>query len=116
GSDDLHFLWSHQPVDTNSSYIFPLTSGTYSVAVTDSLTLQTESTSFQVNLISIPTPIIVLVNDTLMVQTGYTYQWYLNGNLISGANDYFYLPTVNGDYSVEIINGICTNTSNIFSY
>lgn len=33
--------------------------------------------------------------------TGFTYNWYLDGNQIVGANSSSYMPTVNGMYSVE---------------
>lgn len=36
-------------------------------------------------------------------QSGATYQWYLNGNIISGATDSVYTFTQNGVYSVEVI-------------
>jgi hypothetical protein len=41
--------------------------------------------------------------DTLISVPGYfSYQWFINGNLINGATDYFYVATQNGDYSVQV--------------
>ncbi len=40
---------------------------------------------------------------------GYTYQWYLDGAIITGATDYYYEASVAGDYTVEITLG--TNVS-----
>jgi len=46
-------------------------------------------------------PEIIQNNDTLSVfQTYFTYQWYLNGNIIIGATDYFYVAQASGDYNV----------------
>lgn len=45
---------------------------------------------------------------TLSVQSGFkSYQWYLNGSVISGANDYYLElnETDIGEYSVEILTG-----------
>ena len=45
--------------------------------------------------------------------TGVGYQWYLNNNLIAGANNINYTPTITGDYTVEVIfsNGCPTLSS-----
>jgi PKD repeat protein len=44
---------------------------------------------------------IIQSGDTLFANPGaVVYQWYLNGNLIPGATDYFYVSSVTGDYNV----------------
>ena len=55
--------------------------------------------------------------DTLIANAGATsYQWYFNGNIISGATDYFYVAQAGGDYNVVAtdING-CEVEAAIFS-
>ena len=49
--------------------------------------------------------------------TGVGYQWYLNNNLIAGANNINYTPTITGDYTVEVIfsNG-CPTLSSPYSF
>jgi len=40
-------------------------------------------------------------DDTLFAIAGASsYQWYFNGNIISGATDYFYVAPLSGDYNV----------------
>lgn len=50
-------------------------------------------------------------------ETGTNYQWYLNGNAISGANNVNYTATQNGDYTVEVsfANG-CPTVSAPYTY
>ena len=44
--------------------------------------------------------------------TGYTYQWTLNGNNITGATDTFYYATTSGSYRVVVSDGSNNATSN----
>ncbi|MBL1280035.1 MAG: T9SS type A sorting domain-containing protein [Fluviicola sp.] len=61
-------------------------------------------------------PMIYTVNVGLTTGSYTTYQWYLNGAVISGASSQNYTPTVNGDYTVEVTdaNG-CSMISSIFN-
>jgi len=58
-------------------------------------------------------PLIRINGDTLNIYNGVSYQWYLNGNIISGAIDSFYIINQSGSYTVEVtdING-CMAFSN----
>jgi hypothetical protein len=61
--------------------------------------------------------------DTLFAIAGSSsYQWYYNGNLITGATDYFYIAAASGDYNVivadtngceveAVINNVIANSS-----
>jgi len=55
-----------------------------------------------INVLPYPPPQgIMQSGDTLFANPGATsYQWYFNGNLISGATDYFYIAPSSGDYNV----------------
>jgi len=62
-------------------------------------------------------PIITALSKSKLQSTSATsYQWYQNGNLMSGATSQQLILTTNGNYSVKIdtSNG-CTNTSDQFA-
>jgi PKD repeat protein len=62
-------------------------------------------------------PVLTQDGDTLIAPLGYaSYQWYYQGNLISGATDNFYVAIQAGDYSVVVTdeNG-CEASANIKS-
>ncbi len=53
----------------------------------------------------LPNPTVAINVDSVVTGQGYsTYQWYVNGNSIAGANNYFhiYTPTGSGDYQVSV--------------
>ncbi len=48
-------------------------------------------------------PVSISVNgDTLTAYNAASYQWYLNGSQISGANSYFHIATQSGNYQVVV--------------
>ncbi len=49
-------------------------------------------------------PTITLSGSNLTSSSATTYQWYMNGVLISGANSMNYTPTVSGVYVVRVTN------------
>ena len=51
---------------------------------------------------------IMQSGDTLFANAGaVTYQWYLDGNILNGATDYFYVASQSGNYNV-----VCTDSNN----
>ncbi len=43
--------------------------------------------------------------------TGFTYQWYVNGSLLSGFTNSSYTATQSGNYTVVVSSGACSTTS-----
>jgi len=93
-----------QSIDLNPMGICYPSPGSYDVTLiaigvtgTDTLTLTNYITVY-------PFPIpqgILQSGDTLFATQGsVTYQWYMNGNMITGATDYFYIATASGNYNV----------------
>lgn len=48
--------------------------------------------------------------------TGVTYQWFLNGNAITGETKPTITLSGNGNYTIQISDGKCTSTSDPFSF
>jgi len=117
GSDDLSFAWSTISGDTSVQLITPDSTSQYILTVTDLLTGQIASDTFNIILNPLPPiPVITNSSDTLFAQPGYTYQWYLNGISIFGATNNFYIPVVNGNYTVEILSGGCGIISSVYAF
>jgi hypothetical protein len=110
GSDNLHFQWSINNASSDNMVVSSQHLGSHTLEVTDSLTGQVVTQNFTVlhgNELT-----ITAQNDTLFTQGIATnYQWYLNGQPISGANDSFIVPQVAGNYSVTTYFGTCSSQS-----
>lgn len=93
--------------DVNPAGICYNAPGTYNVSLiatgaggSDTVTLNNYITVYPYP----PPQGIQQVGDTLFANQGSgTYQWYLNGILIPGATDYYYVATQSGDYNIICI-------------
>lgn len=72
--------------------------------------------SMTVEVLPAPAPIITQAGNTLSTGMFNSYQWLLNGAIITGETNGAYTPTVSGDYQVVVTgtNG-CSDTSAIFA-
>jgi hypothetical protein len=105
---------------TNASYTATAT-GNYSVVVTlGSCTVTSATTA--VTASPAPTAAITAGGATTFCSgssvvlnantgTGYTYQWFRDGNTIGGATNASYTATVAGSYTVRVTLGTCNSTS-----
>ncbi len=130
--------YSIAPVAGATSYTWTLPSGWTGTSTTETITATAGATtgditvtanntcgSSQAQTLTVtgnasPTPVINIINsavDTLYCSTAWACQWYLNGNMISGANISSYVPTQNGTYTISVTdqNG-CSGTSTDFNY
>jgi Subtilase family len=106
---------------TNASYTVTQT-GSYTIKIRDANTNCTISSSaLQVNANAITASISPSGSVTVCQQSsvtlsassgsGYAYQWFRNGNAISGATLSYYVATSSGNYTVQITSGGCTVSS-----
>ena len=91
-------------IDINPQGVCYASPGSYDVTLiasgsggSDTLTLANFITVYP----NPPPQAITQGGDTLFANTGAsTYQWYFNGNIITGATVYFYVAQASGDYNV----------------
>ncbi|MFM2207943.1 MAG: hypothetical protein RL213_1918 [Bacteroidota bacterium] len=121
GTVPYSYLWSNGSGSTyataNPSFAASVTSS-WLLTVTDANGC-TAGGNVTVNVNPLPPqPIITFVNDTLVSSSSAYNQWYLNGTSISGATAPFFLPSVNGDYTVTVTDPFsgCSSTSSIYTY
>jgi hypothetical protein len=88
--------------------------GTYTVTLTLPSDCNPISVTQQVTIAQTPpmVPLISVNNIYLESTAAAQYQWYLNSNIIIGANSQTYLPITNGNYTVTITDSLgCGQTS-----
>jgi len=78
------------------------TPGNYAVTLIASGCNVVDTITSYLNVFPYPPPqSIIQSGDTLFANTGSdSYQWYFNGNIISGATDYYYVADESGNYNV----------------
>ena len=109
------YLWQFpganpsQSIDENPTGICYNTPGNYSVTLIATNTIGSDTLTLNnyVTVYPFPPPQGILQNgDTLFANQGaVSYQWYMNGNVITGATDYFYVAQASGNYNVVATDG-----------
>jgi hypothetical protein len=86
-------------------FIIVKASGRYSVAVTDAFGCKGASDEVIVRVNPLPAkPTITRVGDELESSPAVAYQWFLDGQIITGANAQRYRPTATGQHTVRVRN------------
>lgn len=101
-----------------SAQLTVLTAGTYTVTGTALNGCAASSAPVDVIVWSLPaTPVISGSNDSLLVDGSGTFQWYMDGEAIPDATEAWFVPTVDGSYTVQVTdaNG-CSSTSNAWIF
>jgi len=105
GSDSLFYQWTLNNQVSTSIVVGTQNYGTHSLTVSDSVTGQIITQTFTVaqgNAL-----LVQQSNDTLYAVGSTNFQWYLNGDLIVGANQNYFVPTISGQYNVSTYFGTC---------
>ena len=69
-----------------------------------------------VGINALPTPVITMNGSDLTTSGGVSYQWYVDGTLITGATNASWLPLVIGDYTVVVTDASgCDGTSPVYT-
>ena len=82
--------------------VSPTTTTSYLLKVTDG----SRSTKISIVIIvfpQAPRPTITTLDSMLMTEVASSYQWYLDGQVISGATNSSFKPLQNGNYQVKIV-------------
>ncbi len=90
----------------DSAILYPNDFGNYNLVITDTVTGCVRNTNtITLSSLNLPVPFIIQSNDTFFTQTSMNnYQWYFNSQPISGANNWFYIVSQQGNYSVSFTN------------
>ncbi|MCB9223897.1 MAG: T9SS type A sorting domain-containing protein [Crocinitomicaceae bacterium] len=95
---------------------YGIINGDFMFKLTDSLCVSGGCATFCLDSNLFPSPVISSVSETLTTGTFSSYEWYLNGNLLSGIIGPNLTPTDSGQYTVIVTdaNG-CFGESNPFN-
>lgn len=109
-----YYLWNN---DSTTQSINVSASGNYSVTITDGNECSDISSPTAVTVNPFPSIPIISANDTILTSSSINgNQWYLNGNIITGATLQSFTVTQNGIYTVVVtING-CSVTSSPYNF
>lgn len=103
---------------STDSVVQPSFTGPIYVQVTDSNGCVQQSDTIQVTIYPVPgVPTVTRSGNTLTSTFGFTYQWYLDGQILTGQTGQSISPSASGNYTVVVSNGFgCTTESAPFEF
>jgi hypothetical protein len=115
GSGNNSFLWTPGNYTSETIIVSPLITTTYTLMVTDLSNSNQVSDDVMLTVHeNPPMPTITQRGDSLLTISGYSYNWYFNGNLLTETENEI-LALVSGVYFVEIINeNGCSSVSQVY--
>ncbi|MBI3511624.1 MAG: T9SS type A sorting domain-containing protein [Bacteroidetes bacterium] len=98
-----NYTWNPGALNGSTVAVSPAATTSYTVLGTDANGCNGSAT-FTVTVDTPPVAGNIIINGTTLTSSvvGTTYQWYLNGNPVSGATSQSYTATQNGTYTVEV--------------
>jgi hypothetical protein len=125
--------YSVTPVSGATSYTWSLPNGWTGTSTTNSINIRAGSSSGSISVVAVNTcgnspaatlavtiPTITATitanGNILQSSVGTSYEWYRNGNLISGATSSTYTATQDGSYTVVVYSNGCHATSSPYIY
>ena len=88
--------------DTTIANAISSMAGDYEVTITDANGCTANSNAVNISINQVATIAVHLSGDSLIADGGANWQWYLNGNAISGATSKIYIASSAGYYTVVV--------------
>jgi hypothetical protein len=107
------YLWN---TGQTTPCIYATQAGNYLVTVSDSYGCQGASNQVGITVPVTPVDSIMIMGDTLSVNSGFTYQWFLNGSPLSGDTTNQIVATKGGVYTVQVTDSGCSGLSGPVSF
>ena len=116
----LHYQWYKDNVMMNDTtptlqlnHVDTSYTGTYSCIINGKCGVDT-SQNIIINVNPLPVPVVVQIGSSFQTGSYNSYQWYMNGAPIVGANSQIYTPPFNSLYFVVVTDNMgCRDTSNM---
>ncbi|MCL9807205.1 T9SS type A sorting domain-containing protein [Flavobacterium amniphilum] len=114
GAGGYTYNWTPgNPTGDGTTSVSGLTAGSWTCTITDANSCTTSVNFTITEPTAIDSNVTQAAGILTAIQSGATYQWYTCPNtILTGETNQTYIPTVVGDYKVDITLGGCTVTSN----
>jgi len=91
--------------------------GTYQLILVTDNGIGRDTVVSKVTIVAPPSLVIKKTHDSLVVDQGYSYQWYYKGGILNGATNFWYIPVAGGVYTVNITDEHgCSSTSDEYNF